>query len=152
MNEIYKATSQNGRWGLALVSEGIEEIRRETPVRATAMELGEAERHRVVRLEPTNDPQWAVVYDSDADPLSGASRIESVSLQGNSYATLLLIGPKALVQVWGYKRRSSRVIYYEQGEECRVPASVLLALGMLDSGAPPKTVPPPPPFLDEVHP
>lgn len=34
MKEIYRATSQNGRWGLALVSEGISPMPY-TPVQAT---------------------------------------------------------------------------------------------------------------------
>ena len=146
MKEIYRTTSQNGRWGLALVSEGIPELTRSTPVQAALTTLGETEGHRVVRIEPTDDPQWAVIYSCDAEPLSGASRVETIDLQGNSYVTLLLLGPRALVRTWGYKGRSSRVLYYEDGQQQDVPASVLLALGMLDSKVIPSTVPPPPAF------
>ena len=50
LKEIYRATSQNGRWGLALVSEGIfpEDLRQ--PVQATITALGSAEGHDVFRL------------------------------------------------------------------------------------------------------
>ena len=56
MKEIYRATSQNGRWGLALVSESISPMPY-TPVRATITALGCAESRDVFRLEPTDKPQ-----------------------------------------------------------------------------------------------
>lgn len=39
MKEIYRATSQNGRWGLALVSEGISPEDLRQPVQATITAL-----------------------------------------------------------------------------------------------------------------
>ena len=146
MREIYRATSQNGHWGMALVSNGIEErLCRETPVQANVIKLGEAEGHEVFRLEPTSALQWAAVF-GDAEVISGASMVYGCSLQGNSNVSLILLSEQALVRVYGYKRRSERIIYFEQGEVRRVPSSVLLALGLLGNNAEPQLVASPPAF------
>lgn len=151
MKEIYRATSQNGRWGMALVSERFDECPgRENPLRASITSLGEAEGHRVFRLEPTDAPQWVVVF-GDADVISGASLVFGCSLQGNSDVSLVLLSEQALVRVYGYKRRSDRIIYFERGEVRAIPASVLLALGLLNNNTEPQPVAPPPAFdLGEV--
>ena len=145
MKEIYRATSQNGRWGLALVSEGIppEDLRQ--PVQATITALGTAEGRDVFRLEPTDKPQWALV-GGDLEPLAGASTVIAQNLQGGDSVTLLLLSRQAIVRSYGYKRRSSTITYYEDGEAKDVPASVLLALGVLPEAPIPEPIPVPEPF------
>ena len=141
MKEIYRATSQNGRWGLALVSEGLQPGCLRQPVQATITALGCAEGRDVFRLEPTDLPQWALVGD-DLEPLAGATVVNTQSLQGGDSVTLLLLSRQAIIKSYGYKRRRSTITYYEDGEAKDVPASVLLALGVL----PEAPIPVPEPF------
>lgn len=145
MKEIYRATSQNGRWGLALVSEGIEPGGLRQPVRATITALGTTEGRDVFRLEPTDKPQWALVGD-DLEPLAGASIVIAQNLQGGDSVTLLLLSERAIIKSYGYKRRSSTITYYEAGEVKAIPASVLLALGVLPETPIPEPIPAPEPF------
>ena len=145
LKEVYRATSQNGRWGLALVSEGIppEDLRQ--PVQATITALGSAEGHDVFRLEPTDLPQWALIGD-DLVPLAGATVVNAQSLQGGDSVTLLLLSERAIIKSYGYKRRRSTITYYEAGEAKAIPASVLLALGVLPEAPIPEPIPAPEPF------
>ena len=145
MKEIYRATSQNGRWGLALVSEGIEPGGLRQPVQATITALGAAEGRDVFRVEPTDLPQWALVGD-DLEPLAGATVVNTQSLQGGDSVTLLLLSRQAIIKSYGYKRRRSTITYYEDGEAKDVPASVLLALGVLPEAPIPEPIPAPEPF------
>lgn len=145
MKEIYRATSQNGRWGLALVSEGIEPGGLRQPVQTTITALGTAEGRDVFRLEPTDRPQWALV-GGDLEPLAGASTVIAQNLQGGDSVTLLLLSRQAIVRSYGYKRRSSTITYYEDGEAKDVPASVLLAIGVLPEAPIPEPIPAPEPF------
>lgn len=145
MKEIYRATSQNGRWGLALVSEGISPEVLRQPVQATITALGCAEGRDVFRVEPTDLPQWALV-GGDLEPLAGATVVNAQSLQGGDSVTLLLLSEQAIVKSYGYKHRSSRITYYEDGEAKAVPASVLLAIGVLPETPIPEPIPAPEPF------
>lgn len=145
LKEIYRATSQNGRWGLALVSEGIfpEDLRQ--PVQATITALGSAEGHDVFRLEPTDLPQWALIGD-DLVPLAGATVVNAQNLQGGDSVTLLLLSRQAIVKDYGYKRRSSRIRFFDDGVKKSIPSSVLLALGVLPETPIPEPIPAPEPF------
>ena len=145
MKEIYRATSQNGRWGLALVSEGIQPSCLRQPVQATITALGSAEGRDVFRVEPTDLPQWALVGD-DLEPLAGATVVNAQSLQGGNSVTLLLLSRQAIIKSYGYKRRSSTITYYEDGEAKDIPASVFLALGVLPETPIPEPIPAPEPF------
>ena len=100
------------------------------PVQATITALGTAEGRDVFRVEPTDLPQWALV-GGDLEPLAGATVVNAQSLQGGDSVTLLLLSRQAIVRSYGYKRRSSTITYYEDGEAKDIPASVLLALGVL---------------------
>lgn len=145
MKEIYRATSQNGRWGLALVSEGISPEDLRQPVQATITALGTAEGRNVFRVEPTELPQWALV-GGDLEPLAGASTVNTQSLQGGDSVTLLLLSERAIVKSYGYKRRSSRIRFFDDGVEKPIPSSVLLALGVLPGSPKPKPISAPEPF------
>ena len=145
MKEIYRATSQNGRWGLALVSEGISPEDLRQPVQATITALGTAEGRDVFRLEPTDKPQWALV-GGDLEPLAGATVVNAQSLQGGDSVTLLLLSRQAIVKDYGYKRRSSRIRFFDDGVKKSIPSSVLLALGVLPEAPIPEPIPAPEPF------
>lgn len=150
MKQIYWNTSQNGRWGISIVSETLYQeadvrLTSGKTLQATISYLGITEGHRVYRLEKTDKQQWAVIF-GDAVALAGASVVYSESLQGGACCSLLLLSEQAIVKTYGYKRRSSQIHYYEQGQEKNIPASVLLALGLLPDTPEPEEVPPPPTF------
>lgn len=151
MKEIFRATSQNGRHGIAVVSGDLyqgqgEYFPRHRPVQAALHKLGVVEGHTVLSITTTDAPQWALILD-DAVPLAGASVIAADDLQGGNAVTFLFLSEQAIVKTFGYARRSSRIRYYERGQEKSIPASVLLALGLLPDDTPkPEEIPPPPAF------
>lgn len=145
MKEIYSVFSQNGRWGISIVSESINDC--SVPIRAEIMNLGRTGGQDVFRVEETEKPQWVLVCD-DAEPILGASLITAMDLQGHRNVTVILIGPKALVRYYGYRRRSSRTVYYEDGNPMKIPESVLLAQGMAPASQEPEVFTAPPSFPD----
>ena len=52
-------------------------------------------------------------------------------LQSSRGVSLLLLGPQAVVEHHGYKRRSSRVVAYVAGVRTDIPGTVLAAMGLL---------------------
>ena len=143
MKEIYSVYSQNGRWGVSVVSETFENL--SEPVQATVTRVGRTSGMDVYRAETTDSPQWLVIRD-DAVPISGADIIQRCNLQGNRSTTLLLIGPEAIIRCYGYKRRSSHIEYFKDGVQKRVPDSVLLAMGAIPNSEDPEVIPAPPAF------
>ena len=144
MKEIFSAISQNGRRGLAIVSEVFENV--SAPVQCSISHLGKISGKTVYRIEPTDAKQWLLVGD-DLQALSGCTLITTMDLQGNGDVSLVLMGPEAIVRSWGYKRRSSNVYYYKCGKREPVPSAILLALGLVASDTEPEKVETPPPFL-----
>lgn len=68
----------------------------------------------------SDKPQWALVGD-DLEPLAGASIVIAQNLQGGDSVTLLLLSERAIIKSYGYKRRSSTITYYEDGEAKAIP-------------------------------
>lgn len=66
--------------------------------------------------------------------------------RGGDSVTLLVLSERAIIKSYGYKRRSSTITYYEAGEAKAIPASVLLALGVLPEAPIPEPIPAPEPF------
>lgn len=154
MDILYKAVSQNGRWGVEVVSEGYFFDGDKSPwtrgsqtcsLRAEVSRIGEVEGRDVFRAEPTDKDQWLVTGD-DLIPLVGAEYIKAIDLQGGDSSTLLMVGEQAIVRSYGYKRRSSQVLFLDHGVETDIPASILLALGVLPDTPDPEPVPAPPAF------
>ena len=149
MKEIYSVYSQNGRWGVSVVSNTVENL--SEPVQVTVTRVGRTSGMDVYQVEATDSPQWLVIRD-DADPISGADIIQRCNLQGNRYTTLLLMGPEAIIRRYGYKRRSSHIEYFKNGVQERIPDSVLLAMGALPNSEDPEEIPAPPAFsLAALH-
>lgn len=157
MDVMLKQVSQNGRWGVEVVSDGYSfgdgDVSQSPWTRgqytcslqAEVSKIGEVEGRDVFRAEPTDKDQWLVTGD-DLEPLMGASMIIDMSLQGGDNITLLMVGEQAIVRSWGYKRRSSQIVFLDHGVETEIPASILLALGVLPDTPEPEPVPAPPPF------
>lgn len=144
MEEIYRAISQNGRWGISLVSEGFPEIKRRCPdpMQAGIWELGTVNGIKTFRIEPTDKMQWVYVSE-DTEVLSGGYTPCRMNLQGGRTASLHILSRKALVKKYGYKRRSSEIVFFRDGVEVKMPASVLLALGLVPQGQVPRELPAP---------
>ncbi|MBR5950704.1 MAG: hypothetical protein IKZ87_04645 [Actinomycetaceae bacterium] len=145
MKEIFCERSTNGRWGVSIVSHDFDEIKYGQAVQATVTKLGRIEGRDVLRLDKTDKPQWVLVL-GDSKPLAGASVALGMGLQSGSYVTVLLLSETAIVKTYGYKGRSSSVTFYQKGERANIPASVLLALGLVEGKEEPEEVPPPPAF------
>lgn len=80
----------------------------------------------------------------------GATTVVSRDLQSSQFATIILLGPEAVIEQYGYKRRSSRYVAYVNGEARDIPASILLAMGIIASESTPTTSIPPPPALSNT--
>lgn len=149
MKEAFVEYSINGRWGVSIVSADFDKVEYGKPVQAAITRLGKVEGRDVLRFDATDKPQWAVVL-GDAKPLAGASEVLSMGLQSSQYVTVLLLSETAIVKTYGYKGRSSSISCYQQGKRVEIPASVLLALGLVEAANEPEEVPPPPSFGDTI--
>lgn len=140
MEMIFEARSTNGRWGLAIV--GPEGTR--LPAQGSLVRLGTVAGIETYRFDAGDTGTWVLAGD-DMQPHGGATLVSSRDLQSSQVATILLLGPEAVVEHHGYKRRSSRFKAYVAGEAREIPASILLAMGLVaPESAPNKPIEPPP--------
>lgn len=140
MELIFDARSTNGRWGLAIV--GPEGAR--LPAQGSLVSLGTVAGIETYRFTPGDTGTW-VLAGGDLQPHGGATLVASRDLQSSQFATILLLGPEAVVEQHGYKRRSSRFVAYVAGEARDIPASILLAMGLIaPESAPAAPIEPPP--------
>ena len=147
MREILRERSQNGRWGVSVVTRdvpeeylelgygrGTPELIREKGVPGTLTHLGrDGSGSQVYRLDYDPASQTWVVAGEDLEVVSGATQVVKTTLQGHRHATLLLAGADAVVKSYGYRRRSSSVSLYRRGVKEHVPEAVLLAYGITPS-------------------
>ena len=143
MKKVWSVTSTNGRWGIEIVSPAEGEIK--WPARGTLKSLGSIEGRDVFRFDPDDGSQTWVLPGRDLEPLSGASTAIKMSLQSSDSGTIMILGPQAAVRSWGYKGRSSHVTLYLEGVAQDCPASILLALGLIEAQGKLIEIPPPPP-------
>ena len=132
MKEIYKAMSQNGRYGVSIVSETIDTI--DGLLRAEISLIGRFPKckHRgfgiyVYRIEKTDKPQWISIYDvCNAYPISGCTKLIDISLQNNGDFSIILMGPKALLETGesGIRFKHYEYLYYENGKKTRIPDNI----------------------------
>lgn len=138
MVEMFCARAQNGRSGLALVGpEGCA-----LPVEAALAHIGRAAGVDTYAVVP-GVGTW-VLAAADVTVHGGATLVALADLQGGAYKSLLLLGELAVVEHHGYKRRGSCLRAYRRGVEVEMPASVMLALGLVPSGGELLPVAPPP--------
>lgn len=121
-------------------------------IQAEVTKLGEVGNREVYRAEPTDKPQW-LLDGNDVVPLMGGSIITYMDLQDSESITLVMISDRAIVQVYGAKRRISDILFIKDGVVTDVPASVILALGLIPDAPKPVPVNAPPVFdLDSIDP
>ena len=139
MKEIFSARSTNGRWGLAVVGpEGTT-----FPAQGSLRHVGKVAGMATYEFTPGETGAW-VATAGDVTVDGGAPLVASEELQSSQVATLLLLGPQAVVEHHGYKRRSSRVVAYVAGVETDIPGTVLAAMGLLQADGEVVVVEPPP--------
>lgn len=139
MKEIFSARSTNGRWGLAIV--GPEETK--LPAQGSLRHVGNVAGIEIYQFTPGETGTWAMTAE-DVTVHGGATMVTWQDLQSSRGASLLLLGPQAVVEHHGYKRRSSRVVAYVAGVETDIPGTVLAAMGLLQAGGKVVAVDPPP--------
>lgn len=141
--EVFKARSQNGRWGLSVVAyEGTT-----FPAEGQLQSLGTVEGKETYVFIPGPSRSWVLPMNEEAESIGGATVVACMDLQGGSFASLLLLSPLAVVRTWGYKCRSSRIWAFKEGTLLNVPASVLAAQGLIPTpDASPEPIPAPAPL------
>lgn len=151
LSVIWKTRSTNGRWGAEIVSEfpvpsldqgGCNAIR--WPLRGRLTPLGKAAGIDSFRFDADESaPTW-VLPGGDLRPIEGATEAWSQYLQSNASGTILVLGAIAILKNVGYKGRSAHFVLYQEGERQDAPASVLLALGLIEPKEPPPPIAAPP--------
>ncbi len=139
MNEMFRAVAQNGRSGLAVVGPAGTAF----PAEGSLRHLGRVAGLDTYEFTPGECGTWAMTA-GDVTVHGGATLVAKADLQGSNSASLLLLGPVAVVEHHGYKRRGSRLRAYQSGVEADLPASVMLALGLVASAGEVVAVAPPP--------
>lgn len=139
MQELFSAHSTNGRWGLAVVGpEGTA-----FPAQGSLRHVGTIAGMVTYAFEPGETETWVEVA-GDVTVHGGATLVAKEYLQSSQYASLLLLGPQAVIERHRYKRRSSRIVAYMAGIETDIPGTVLAAMGLLQAGGEVIAVKPPP--------
>lgn len=139
MKEIFSARSTNGRWGLAVVGpEGTT-----FPAQGSLRNVGKVAGMATYEFTPGETGTWVAVA-GDVTVHGGATLVASEDLQSSRAASLILLGPEAVVEHHGYKRRGSRVVAYVTGVETDIPGTVLAAMGLLQADGEVVAVEPPP--------
>jgi hypothetical protein len=140
MEEIFAARSTNGRWGLAVVGpEGAK-----FPAQGSLRHVGKVAGLATYEFVPGETGTWVLPVLEEVTVHGGATLVAAHDLQSGGYVSLLLLGPQAVVERYGYKRRSSRVVAYVAGAETHIPGTVLAAMGLLQADGEVVAVAPPP--------
>lgn len=140
MKEIFSARSTNGRWGLAVV--GPEGTR--FPAQGSLRHVGKVAGMATYEFTPGETGTWVATTAGDVTVHCGATLVASEDLQSSQVASLLLLGPEAVVEHHSYKRRGSRIVAYVAGVETDIPGTVLAAMGLLQADGEVVAVEPPP--------
>jgi len=127
MKEVLRATSTNGRWGLAVVAK--EDVT--FPAEGTLSDLGTVAGIRTFQFEPGATGLWAYPVGSDVKIHGGATEICRIDLQSSACITLLQLGPESVLEFYGYKGRSSSILAFIEGIRAEIPEPVLLAMGLI---------------------
>jgi len=142
--ELFLTGSINGRWGLALV--GPEET--PYPYEGELKHVGVAAGVDTYEFCPGKTNTWVLPVLNAVRVHGGATLVREMSMQGHDYASMLLLGERAVIELIGYKGRSSRIVVYIRGELHEVSAPVLATMGLVKAGGKLVAVEPPPPLND----
>jgi len=141
MHEIFKITSTNGRWGVAVVAaeeielkHGAENYAPYEPLRGQFVRVGVIDGLTVYRLDQEADG-FALIAPMNVKMLCGdADVIETMFLQSSRYISLINLpgDDSTIITFFGYKGRHSWTrLYKDDGEVEKVEPSVLLAMGVI---------------------
>jgi hypothetical protein len=125
VQEIFRAISTNGRYGLAVVAEKKVVF----PAKGKLTLLGTFEGVKTFKFDADENGQWIYV-GGEIEAVSGAVVVDSESLQGN-HATIVAGGDFFVIRSFGYKRRSSSIRAFNNGVEIKLPATVMAAMGLI---------------------
>lgn len=129
MKEILRATSTNGRWGLVIVSDFEGDIN--VPVKGSLSKLGVIGGMTTYKFTENQNADTFIMACGDADMIAGAVVIEKIDLQSSDTIMLIAGGNFFSIKTYGYKRRSSRIESFSNGNKIDVPATVLAAMGVI---------------------
>lgn len=137
---LFEARATNGRTGLAVVGPAATAW----PAEGALRPVGRAAGVDTWAIEPGQTQTWVLPVLGAVRVHGGATVVATEGLQSGREATLLLLGREAVVEIFGYDRRDSRVAAYVDGVERDIPAPVLAAMGLLKAGGKLVEVAPPP--------
>ena len=126
IQEVYRAVSTNGRWGLAVVAE--EKVT--FPAKGKLALLGTFEGVKTYKFTADEGGQWFYV-GGDLVPIVGSVVVDSESLQSGNHATIVAGGEFFVIKDYGYMRRRSEILAYKNGVRIKLPATVMAAMGLL---------------------
>lgn len=124
--EVFRAVSTNGRWGLVVVAE----TKTDFPAKGRLTLLGTFEGVKTFKFTADESGQWIYV-GGDLDPIAGAVVVDSMSLQSGNYATIIAGGDFFVIKDYGYMRRSSSIIAFKDGARINLPVTVMAAMGLI---------------------
>lgn len=126
IQEVYKAISTNGRYGIAVVAD----TKINFPAKGKLTLLGTFEGVKTFKFTAAEDGQWIYV-GGDLVPVVGATVVESKSLQSGNHATIIAGGDFFVVKDYGYMRRRSEILAFRNGARIKLPVTVMAAMGLI---------------------
>ncbi len=140
ISTIWEVLSTNGRWGMSIVGpHGIS-----LPAQGSLRHVGTVEGVSTYLFTPGEVGTWVQAQTESAKIHGGATKVQGMDLQSGRQASIVLLGPEAIVEWFGYKNRSSRVVAYADGKEQPIPAPVLAAMGLVQADGEIVDICPPP--------
>jgi len=139
MKELFAVSSTNGNYGLAIVGpEGTT-----FPARGSIKHLGKVAGMATYEFTPGETETWVFV-GGDVQVRGGATMVAFEDLQSSRFASILLLGPEAIIETHGYKGRGSSIEAYVQGVRTDIPATVLAGMGLIKAEGKIIAIAPPP--------
>lgn len=126
IQEVFKAISTNGRYGIAIVAEAKVTF----PAKGALALLGTFEGIKTFKFTASEEGQWFYV-GGDLVPVVGATVVESESLQSGNHATIVAGGDFFVVKDYGYMRRRSEILAFRNGARIKLPVTVMAAMGLI---------------------
>ena len=124
--EVFSARTTSGHWGLAVYGpDGMA-----LPAQGSLRPVGDVAGVRTYVFSPGETGEWAMIA-GDVTVASGARVVCQVDLPGGQVMSLLLLGPQAVIEHHGHKRRSSVLAAYRDGLEAELSGAALASLGLI---------------------
>lgn len=125
MIEIFRTFNRDESKGLVLIApKGVK-----LPVEGKIKHVGNINGAETYVIEPGNTKTWIRIAE-DVDIHSGAIIVDKQYLD-NRCISLLLLGPKAVIEHYSHDRSKSWTWAYINGTMVNIPQTILAALGLL---------------------